>query len=129
MRSIRILIVDDSAVMRQIAITALHSRLGVDSITTAEAANGKDALTWLANNEPVDVILMDWNMPELSGLECVKAIRSKGDATPIVMVTTEGESSQVVAAIQAGANHYVLKPFNAEALCERILAVLAMDNP
>ena len=121
--SMRFLIVDDSSVMRRIAIMAIHSRLGVHNVQLFEADNGKQALAWLKVNEPVNVILMDWQMPEMSGLDCIKAIRETDSTTPIIMVTMQSDPDLVLEAIQAGANNYVLKPLNAEDLCERIRQV------
>ena len=83
------------------------------------------ALKILLKGDRFDVILMDWNMPNMLGIDAVKAIREKGNTTPILMVTTEGEKSNVVKAIQAGANNYLVKPFNAEDLRDRLSQMIS----
>lgn len=108
----RVLVADDSGVMRKIIIRALNS-LGVNDI--AEAGNGAEAIA-LFDGGGFDLVLTDWNMPEKSGLDVVKHIRSTGSKVPVVLVTTEAEKSRVVEAIQAGVNDYLAKPFEAAAL-------------
>lgn len=112
----KILIADDSSTMRRIIIKVLND-LGQKE--TLEAANGAEAVK-LADEKDVGLILMDWNMPELSGMDAVKQIRGKGLKTPIVMVTTEAEKRRVIEAIQAGINDYLVKPFTPEQLMPKI---------
>jgi len=111
----KVLIVDDSKTMRIIIKGAL-SKDGVGD--TVEAENGKQAVALVMSESP-DMILMDWNMPEMSGLDAVKAIRAAGNKAPILMVTTEAEKHRVVEAIQAGVNDYLVKPFTPDALIEK----------
>ena len=118
----KVLVVDDSSVMRKIIIQALGG-LNVTESDVTQAGDGSEAIA-LAVQGGFDVILMDWNMPKTNGLEAVKAIRSAGAKTPIVMVTTEGEKTRVVEAIQAGANNYVVKPFEPGKLQEKVRASL-----
>jgi two-component system, chemotaxis family, chemotaxis protein CheY len=115
----RALIVDDSKAMRMILKKTL-TQCGFDEID--EAANGLEALAVLEDIEWADVVLVDWNMPEMSGIEFVERVRADSlyDDVPIVMVTTETEVTQMIRALEAGANEYVMKPFTAEALREKL---------
>jgi two-component system, chemotaxis family, chemotaxis protein CheY len=115
----RALIVDDSKAMRMILKKTL-TQCGFDEID--EAANGLEALAVLEDIEWADVVLVDWNMPEMSGIEFVERVRADSlyDDVPIVMVTTETEVTQMIRALDAGANEYVMKPFTAEALREKL---------
>jgi two-component system chemotaxis response regulator CheY len=108
----KVLVADDSGIMRKIIIRSLNA-VGVDEIV--EAADGQEAID-AYKNEPVDLILTDWNMPNKSGLDVVTEIRAMGSSVPIIMVTTEAQKSQVIAAIQAGVNDYLTKPFEADDL-------------
>lgn len=104
---VKVLVVDDSGVMRKILVRALNG-CGVDE--AVEAADG--ALGWAAfQEEEFDLVLTDWNMPEMNGLEFLKMIRSTGSTVPVIMVTTEGEKGKVIEAIQAGVSDYLCKPF------------------
>jgi two-component system chemotaxis response regulator CheY len=87
--------------------------VGVSDIV--EAADGQEAID-AYKAEPVDLILTDWNMPNKSGLDVVTEIRALGSTVPIIMVTTEAQKSQVIAAIQAGVSDYLTKPFEADDL-------------
>ena len=117
----RALVVDDSAVMRKVLIGAL----GRASITDVDqAADGQEAVEATQANE-YDLVLMDWNMPNMLGIDAVRAIRANGKKMPIIMVTTEAEKSRVVEAIKAGVNNYVVKPFTPDLLGERIKETLA----
>ena len=104
----RALVVDDSAVMRKVLVGAL-SRAEITEVD--QAADGQEAVDMCEENE-YGLVLMDWNMPTMSGLEAVKNIRAEGITTPIVMVTTESEKEKVIEAIKNGANDYLVKPFN-----------------
>ncbi|XZE44482.1 response regulator [Pirellulaceae bacterium SH467] len=108
----KVLVADDSGIMRKIIIRSLNA-VGVSEIV--EAADGQEAID-AYKNEPVDLILTDWNMPNKSGLDVVTEIRALGSSVPIIMVTTEAQKSQVIAAIQAGVNDYLTKPFEADDL-------------
>jgi two-component system chemotaxis response regulator CheY len=110
--TMKVLVVDDSGIMRKIIIRSLNA-VGVNEIV--EAADGQEAID-AYKNEPVDLILTDWNMPNKSGLDVVTEIRAMGSSVPIIMVTTEAQKSQVIAAIQAGVNDYLTKPFEADDL-------------
>lgn len=114
---IKVLVVDDSAIMRKVIIGILNG-LNVKSDNIEQAEDGAQAVE-IAGAREFNIILMDWNMPNMLGIDAVKAIRASGNKTPILMVTTEGERTNVVTAIQAGANNYLVKPFNAEDLREK----------
>ena len=112
----KVLVADDSGVMRKIIIRALNS-LGVDDIV--EAADGQEAVDKFPGSE-VDLVLTDWNMPGKTGLEVIQTIRESGATVPIIMITTESEKRRVMEAIQAGVTDYLVKPFEADALREKI---------
>jgi two-component system chemotaxis response regulator CheY len=104
--------------MRRIIASMLHD-CGLETI---EAGHGREGLQQLASAPPVDIALVDWNMPEMNGLDFVKAVRAQPRfaALPLVMVTTETEMERVAAALDAGANEYVMKPFGKEALQDKL---------
>lgn len=118
------LLVDDSGVMRKIIARSLNS-LWIDEVV--EAADGVEALEAFGDGSGFDLVLTDWNMPNMNGLELVQAIRAAGHKLPIMMVTTETEKEQVVRAIQAGVNDYLVKPFDNEMLTLKLQRVL--PNP
>ena len=108
----KVLVADDSGIMRKIIIRSLNA-VGVSDIV--EAADGQEAID-AYKAEPVDLILTDWNMPNKSGLDVVTEIRALGSTVPIIMVTTEAQKSQVIAAIQAGVSDDLTKPFESDDL-------------
>lgn len=116
--NIKILIVDDMATMRRIE-KSLLMQLGFKNIDEAE--DGKVALQKLRQGN-YDFVLTDWNMPNMTGLELVQEIRKdpKLKHLPVLMVTAEAKKENVLAAIKAGVNNYVVKPFMAETLKEKI---------
>ncbi len=105
----KVLLVDDSHIMRRIMSNALKT-IGVEE--TVEAANGQEAINCVSSDPSIGLVLMDWNMPQMTGIEALKHIRASGSKVPIVMVTTEAEKSKVLEAIKAGANDYLAKPFS-----------------
>lgn len=116
----KILLVEDSRTMRNIEKSVL-AQIGQTDVE--EACDGQDALRKLASYQP-DLLLVDWNMPNMDGLSFVKAYRQANRTTPIIMVTTESEKSRVVEAIKAGVNNYVVKPFTPDLLSQRITETL-----
>lgn len=116
----KVLLVEDSGTMRNIQ-RGILTQMGYEDIE--EASNGLDALSRLANIEP-DLILVDWNMPEMDGLTFVKRVRAAGNNVPIIMVTTESQRDRVVEAISAGVNNYVVKPFTPDILNQRVRETL-----
>src|SRR5262245_18636289 len=114
----RALVIDDSRTVR----TIIRKALGEVGLEVAEAANGREGLEQLRANEDVQIVLVDWNMPEMNGLEFVRAVRAERayDPVRIMMVTTETEQEQVVRALEAGANEYLMKPFTKEVLVAKL---------
>ena len=113
------LVVDDSRAVRMLIGRTLKE-LGFE---VREAGNGREALEVLAaENNAVSLVLADWNMPEVNGLELLKSLRQKPELASmvVVMVTTETEVGQMVAALEAGANEYVMKPFTKDILVEKL---------
>ena len=119
------LIVDDSSTMRKLILDALH-HVGIGHAD--EASDGAEAVE-RCRGRRYDLILMDWNMPTMSGVDALMAIRKLGSKAAIVMVTTESEKDRVVEAIQDGADSYVIKPFQIPVFVERIEAVLKKIPP
>ena len=115
----KILIVDDSSTMRRI-IGNVVQQLGVAKDDFDEAEDGVVAWKLFQENDTYDVVLTDWNMPNMNGLELVKTIRSVNKTIPIVMITTEGGKGEVITALKAGVNNYIVKPFSAEILKEKL---------
>jgi two-component system, chemotaxis family, chemotaxis protein CheY len=122
MTSMKILIVDDSITIRRIITNALKT---VGFPDTVEAANGKDALEKLTNSN-VDFIITDWNMPEMNGLDFIKQVRANPEysSLPILMITTRGTEHDVIEALQAKVNSYIVKPFTPQELKEKIEVIL-----
>jgi two-component system chemotaxis response regulator CheY len=119
----RVLIVDDSSTMRRIIANTLK-RLGYDDVV--EAGDGQEGLRSLAANR-ADMVLTDWNMPEMDGRDFVRAIRSQPVTAniPVLMITTHAAREDVVLALQAGVNDYLVKPFTPETLKEKIEGLAA----
>ena len=118
---LRVMLIDDSKTMRNIQRTML-TQMGFE--TLEEAQDGQDALSKLGAFQP-GLILCDWNMPNLDGLEFVKQARARGCTAPSIMVTTDSEKTKVVTAIRAGVNNYVVKPFTQDVLSARITETLS----
>lgn len=121
---LKFLVVDDSVTMRRIVNNSLKT-LGYTNVV--EAGDGKDALSKLAADSSINFVITDWNMPIMSGLELSQAIRgdSKMANMPILMVTTRGVKEDIVQALQAKVNNYVVKPFTPQVLKEKLDMVLA----
>ncbi len=117
----KILLVDDSKTMRNIQRNVLAQ---IGNNTVEEACDGQDALSKAMAFQP-DLILVDWNMPNMDGLTFVKTFRQSNKTTPLIMVTTESEKSRVIEAIKAGVNNYVVKPFTPDLLNQRINETLS----
>ncbi len=119
-----VLTVDDSSTMRRIIKNTLN-KIGFSNVL--EAANGIEALDVLAQNE-VDIVVTDWNMPEMDGLTFVKTLRAKPEykELPILMVTTEAAKEDILNALRSGVNNYVVKPFTPDTLKEKVYKLLGL---
>lgn len=114
----KILVVDDFLTMRRI-VRNLLKQIGYENI--AEAEDGAQALAKLKGGE-FGLVVSDWNMPNMNGIQLLRAVRSDPALkdTPVLMVTAEAEKEKVIEAIRAGVNNYVVKPFTAEILKEKL---------
>ena len=121
-KNLKILVVDDFATMRKV-VRNLLKQSGYDDIVEAE--DGVMALKAL-KSQKIDFVVSDWNMPNMSGLELLKAVRADAELakTPFLMVTAEALQDNVVAAVKAGVNNYIVKPFTAEVLNEKIKKII-----
>jgi two-component system chemotaxis response regulator CheY len=115
---VRALVIDDSAVIRTV-LTRILTNLGFEVV---QAAHGKEALERLRGGPLPAIALVDWNMPEMNGYEFIRNVRATAEwrDLPLMMVTTETEMEQVVKALAAGANEYLMKPFTPEMVEEKL---------
>ncbi len=120
------LVIDDSRAVRMLIGKILREQ----GFEVLEAADGQQGLERLTEDTEVGVVLVDWNMPVMDGLEFITAVRrqSTWDDVQIVMVTTETESEQVQRAMTAGANEYVMKPFTPEVLTAKLTMLGAFEE-
>jgi two-component system chemotaxis response regulator CheY len=121
--NMKVLVVDDFATMRKIVRNILK-QIGFTNIV--EADDGAHALTMI-KEEKIDFVVTDWNMPNMTGLELLKNIRAidKAKDTPVLMVTAEGLADNVVDAVKAGVDNYIVKPFTAETVQQKIEQIFA----
>jgi two-component system chemotaxis response regulator CheY len=114
----RALVLDDSPTQR-LVLKLILAHLGFEVI---EAADGREGLARLAAVGSADLALVDWNMPQMNGLQFVEAVRAdrRWDSMPLLMVTAETELEQVARALAAGANEYIMKPFTKESIQEKL---------
>ena len=119
----KILVTDDSRVMRQIVIRTLR-QAGYDDHEIIQAEDGREALQMVGSEKP-DLVLSDWNMPEMSGIECLQALRASGSQVPFGFVTSEGSPEMREKAANAGALFLIAKPFTEETFREALDGVLA----
>ena len=123
----KLLVVDDSSTMRRIIKNTL-ARLGYKDILEGE--DGLVGWNVLDANPDVGMLITDWNMPEMNGLDLVKKVRADERFTdlPIIMVTTEGGKAEVITALKAGVNNYIVKPFTPQVLKEKLSAVMGVEG-
>ena len=114
----RALVIDDSRTVR-IIIGQILREIGMEVL---EARDGVEALEQIKRNPDVDLMLVDWNMPQMNGLDFIRAVRANRayDAVRILMVTSESQGEQVIQALEAGANEYLMKPFNKDILVAKL---------
>ena len=111
------MIVDDSRFVRSVLRGMLEPR----GIECAEAADGQAGLDQIHGGAPFDLVLLDWNMPVMDGLEMLQKLRAEGfREMKVMMVTTEAENNFILRALDAGADEYLMKPFDEEALSEKL---------
>jgi two-component system chemotaxis response regulator CheY len=117
----KILVVDDFASMRQVVKRTL---------TSMEAAGGVDAVRKIEEGEPIGLIIADWNMPNMTGLELLNFVRSNQDMAkvPFLMITAEGKPENIVQAAKAGVSQYLVKPFTAEVLQQKLEGVFSKQS-
>ena len=117
----RFLVVDDSATMRRIVVNSLN-RIGFED--TVEAGDGEEGLQRFGPE--IGCVITDWNMPKMTGLELVRGLRAHphGASVPILMVTTRSVREDILAAIEAGVNNYIVKPFTPAVLKDKLESVL-----
>ena len=115
----RAIIVDDSRAMRSM-LRKIIDEMGFEVV--AEAGNGREALERLAVTGPLELALLDWNMPEMNGYELLCALRAdkKWASMRVMLVTTETEAAQILRALDAGADEYLIKPFHKDALRDKL---------
>ena len=123
----KILVADDSSTMRRIIKNTLN-RIGYEDIL--EGNDGVEAWDLIDKNPECDIVLTDWNMPNMNGLELVKKIRAdeRFKKIPIVMITTEGGKTEVVTALKAGVNNYIVKPFTPQVLKQKLEDLFAQHD-
>ena len=117
----KIMLVDDSRTIRNIQKNVLKQ---IGHTDVMEADDGVRALA-LFQEQPPDLMLVDWNMPNMDGITLIRKIREQNTTVPIIMCTTEAEKSRVLEAIKAGVNNYIVKPFTVESLGEKISQTMA----
>jgi two-component system chemotaxis response regulator CheY len=124
---LKLLVVDDGSTMRRIIKNTL-SRLGYEDVLEGE--DGLQGWNVLDSNPDMGMLITDWNMPEMNGLELVKKVRADARFAdlPIIMVTTEGGKAEVITALKAGVNNYIVKPFTPQVLKEKLAAVLGTEG-
>jgi len=114
----RVIVADDSKTMRRIIVNVLKE-IGIIKTNIGEANDGKEGFE-IFKKDKWDIILTDWNMPNMNGLQFVQEVRKINKDIPIVMITTEGGKTEVVTALKNGVNNYIVKPFNAKTLKDKL---------
>jgi two-component system, chemotaxis family, chemotaxis protein CheY len=122
-KNMKILVVDDFSTMRRI-VRNLLVELGFSNPLIQEADDGENAIAMLRSH-PFDLVVTDWNMPNMTGIDLLKAIRAEASlkGLPVLMVTAENNRDQIIAAAQAGVNGYIVKPFTAVTLKEKLTKI------
>ena len=125
--SLKVIVVDDMSTMRRIIKNVLK-QIGFSDMVEAE--NGQDALNKLKAGD-IGFIVSDWNMPVMQGIDLLRAVRADAELKhlPFLMVTAEAQKDNIIEAVQAGVSNYVVKPFTAEALQEKLEKIFAKTQP
>ena len=118
----KFLVVDDSSTMRRIVVNSLQ-RIGFTD--TVEAGDGQEALDRF--DASVGFVITDWNMPNMTGTELARALRERGEQVPILMVTARSVREDIIEAMEAGVNNYIVKPFTPQILKEKIDALVSVS--
>jgi two-component system chemotaxis response regulator CheY len=119
---IKILVVDDFPTMRRIVKTLLK-QVGFNNFVEAE--DGEQGLRMLESENGIDMVVSDWNMPNMTGIELLKVVRSKPKFKdlPFLMVTAEAEKENIIEAVKSGVSNYIVKPFTAQTLKEKLMKI------
>ncbi|MFZ5947265.1 MAG: response regulator [Stygiobacter sp.] len=125
--ALKFLVVDDSVTMRRIVLNSLK-QIGHENFI--EASDGRDALIKLNADDSINFIITDWNMPDVSGLDLVKQVRANPRTAnlPVLMVTTRGMKEDIIEALNAKVNNYIVKPFTPQVLREKIEQIISTVN-
>lgn len=122
----KVLLVDDSRTMRDIQKMTLAA---LGKVEFSEAGDGLEALSVIACTPGgFDLMMIDWNMPNMDGITLVRKVRTTNKVTPLIMVTTEAEKSAILDALKAGVNNYIIKPFTPEIIVSKVQQTLAKAN-
>jgi len=126
--SLKVLVVDDMSTMRRIVKNVLK-QIGFSEMVEAE--NGQDALNKLRAEGDFGLVVSDWNMPVMQGIDLLRAVRADAELKhlPFLMVTAEAQKENIIEAVQAGVSNYVVKPFTAEALQGKLEKIFAKTQP
>ena len=119
----KILVVDDSRTMRNIIKRTLTGSMSIPEEDVSEAADGVEAMA-LIEAGSFGLYMVDWNMPNMDGITLLRKVREAGDQTPFIMCTTEAEKPKILEAINAGERSYMVKPFTAESIKEKVSRVM-----
>jgi two-component system chemotaxis response regulator CheY len=128
-KTVKILVVDDSRIMRNILKNSFEEKEPWGKTEFAEAYDGEEAFLIL-QKETINIILLDWNMPKLDGLSLLKRIRQMDNykKLPIIMITSEAAKYNVIEALKAGVNDYIIKPASQKILREKVKSFIMKDN-
>lgn len=126
--NMKILVVDDFPVMRRIVKTLMKQNGFTNFI---EAEDGQIALETLKRNPDIEFVISDWNMPNMTGIELLKSVRANDTLKhlPFLMVTAEAEKENIIEAVKSGVSNYIVKPFTAQTLGEKVAKILANHSP
>lgn len=119
-KDLKFLVVDDSSIMVRIIVNVLL-RIGVQKENILTAENGKEGYdVYKKNKDTLNFILSDWNMPIMNGLDFIRLVRKEDNNIFIIMITTEGGKAEVITALKAGVNNYIVKPFTPQVLSDKL---------